>query len=148
MACMFDVAKYITEKQVKLSAMKLQKLMYYSQAWHLVWTDMDELFEEDFEAWANGPVIPALYSKHQGRFTVTAELFPDADASNLTTDERETIDRVLAFYGEKTAQWLSDLTHEEAPWNDARQGLPPGAPSRNVITKSAMHEFYSFLPAN
>ena len=52
MATIFDVAKYITDKCVELSAMKLQKLMYYAQEW------------------ANDPALPALYARHRGHLKV------------------------------------------------------------------------------
>lgn len=57
MATVFDVTKYILHKCGEMSVWKLQKLCYYSQAWHLAWTG-NPIFEEDFEAWANGPVCP------------------------------------------------------------------------------------------
>jgi len=71
MAKMTDVGRYILEKSGEITAMKLQKLLYYSQAWHLVW-DERPLFTEDFQAWANGPVIPELYHMHKGKFKVDA----------------------------------------------------------------------------
>jgi uncharacterized phage-associated protein len=144
MATVFDVAKYITERAGEMSAMKLQKLMYYSQAWSLVW-DEQPLFPNDFEAWANGPVLPDLYAWHRGRFKVDATLFPEADSRRLNEDERDTVDKVLGFYGEKTAQWLSNLTHQEIPWLAARGDTPVGHPSNAVITQAAMHEYYSSL---
>ena len=49
-----DIAAYILCKQGAMTAMKLQKLVYYSQAWSLVWDDKP-LFRERIEAWANGP---------------------------------------------------------------------------------------------
>ena len=55
-----DVAAYILRKQGPLSAMKLQKLVYYAQAWSTVWDDQP-LFSEAVEAWANGPVVRELY---------------------------------------------------------------------------------------
>ncbi len=58
MAHVQDVARYILEKRGRMSAMKLQKLVYYSQGWHLVF-DGEPLFAERIEAWANGPVVPA-----------------------------------------------------------------------------------------
>lgn len=61
MANVFDVAKYILEKLGTLSTMKLQKLCYYCQAWSLVWDDTP-LFDEKFEAWANGPVCRNCFS--------------------------------------------------------------------------------------
>ena len=144
MATILDVAKYICEKKPELTAMKLQKLAYYAQAWHLVWEEKP-LFEEDFQAWANGPVCPDLFRRHSGHFKVTAGLFDTANADCLTKVEKENIDKVLDFYGDKTSQWLSHLTHREAPWKDARGGLPEMASCREIISKSSMHEYYSAL---
>ncbi len=141
----FDVAKYILEKKGRMTAMKLQKLVYYSQAWSLVW-DEKPLFREKIEAWANGPVVRALYEYHRGAFQVTR--LRKGDTSKLNQEQQDTIDAVLRDYGEHTAQWLSDLSHIEDPWNDARKGLPDGAPCDNEITLGSMHEYYSCLPAD
>ena len=51
----------------------------------------------------------------------------------------------MQFYGDKHSQWLSDLTHNEDPWRDARGNLPAGARSNAVITHAAMAEYYSSL---
>jgi uncharacterized phage-associated protein len=126
-----------------MSTMRLQKLVYYCQAWHLVWDD-EPLFEAKIEAWANGPVCPDLYQQHRQMFGVAS--WPSGDSSRLAQNERETIDLVLNFYGKKDAQWLSDLTHAERPWREARGGLPDGAAGRNEIDRVAMHEYYSNLP--
>jgi uncharacterized phage-associated protein len=123
MASVYDVASYILEKCGTTTAMKLQKLVYYSQAWSLVW-DEEPLFDEEIQAWANGPVSPDLYDLHRGQFKVSA--ISGGDSSKLTKIQKETIEKVLDFYGEKTSQWLSDLTHQEDPWLDARKGLIPG----------------------
>ena len=40
-----DIAQYILETNGPMTSMKLQKLVYYSQAWATVWDD-DLLFEE------------------------------------------------------------------------------------------------------
>lgn len=144
MATIFDIAKYIVERTGEISAMKLQKIIYYSQAWNMVWEE-EQLFADDFQAWANGPVLPVLYDRHRGMFKVDATLFSDADSANLTEAERGNIDKVLEFYGDKSAQWLINLTHQESPWLDARDGLPPGAFSNDTITKAAIFEYYSSL---
>lgn len=144
MATIFDTAKYITERSGEMSAMKLQKLMFYAQAWNIVWQER-ELFPDEFEAWANGPVLPSLYQVHRGMFSVTSDLFHDGDSRRLSHVERANIDKILGFYGEQTAQWLSNLTHQERPWLEARGNLPPGANSNDIIRKSAMHEYYSAL---
>lgn len=138
-----DVAEYILRSRGEMTAMKLQKLVYYSQAWSLVW-DERPLFEDKIEAWANGPVAPNLYDAHRGQFSVRAGHI-GGDPSKLDDTARETIDAVLNFYGDKTAQWLSDLTHSEAPWIDAREGLDPGERSSRAITPAAMAEYYGSL---
>lgn len=146
MANVFDVASYILEKTGRISTMKLQKLCYYSQAWSLVWDDKP-LFEEEFEAWANGPVCRELFSIHRGEFSIEADEIPENMLSNdgLTTDEKETIDVVLKSYGSKNAQWLSTLTHLEDPWNNARIGIPDGVACSNIITKESMAMYYGSL---
>lgn len=149
MATASDVARYILDRLApdkygsRVTAWKLQKLVYYSQAWSLVW-DEEPLFEDEIQAWANGPVTPSLYEQHRGRFNLYAGDI-DGDPSALTKDERETVDAVLRDYGDKKSQWLSDLTHSEAPWKDARRGTPEGARSQSVITQAAMAEYYESL---
>lgn len=143
MATVLDVAKYILERAGEMTAMKLQKLAYYSQAWSLVWEDAP-LFENKFEAWANGPVSPTLYAQHRGQFRVDAGSMP-GDSGVLTTTERETIDRVLDVLKDKTGLWLSDLTHSEAPWVEARGDAAPTERRNTEITIASMYEYYSSL---
>ncbi len=143
MASAHDVAAYILARRGRMTAMKLQKLVYYSQAWSVVW-DERPLFPERIEAWANGPVVRELYDVHRGSFEVTE--WPRGDAHRLTGGERETIDSVLDFYGDKPAQWLSDLTHREQPWLLARRGLPDGDRGNHEITLSSLEEYYGSLP--
>jgi len=138
-----DVAAYILQKLGPVSAVKLQKLVYYSQAWSLVWDDRP-LFPEPIEAWSAGPVVPALYRAHRGQFLVHGSAIGAAD--RLDARACATIDAVIAHYGSKDAQWLSDLTHLEDPWRKARPGLPDGMPSNAVITLASMAEYYGTLP--
>lgn len=142
MANVFDVASYILERIGDMTAMKLQKLVYYSQAWSLVW-DEAPLFPERIEAWANGPVVPSLYNLHRGEFNLSS--LSQGDSSNLIENQADTIEKVLEFYGDKSSQWLSDLTHQESPWIDARKGLAPGERSNKEITHAAMAEYYDSL---
>lgn len=143
MANIFDTAKYILEKAGEMSTMKLQKLCYYAQAWSLVWDDTP-LFTEDFQAWANGPVCPELFYKTQGQFSVTAD-DEDGKIDNLTAEQKDSIDKVLEYYGKHNAQWLSQLTHMEDPWNQARENVPAGAGCNNIITKESMAMYYGGL---
>ena len=142
MATVHDLAAYILKAKGPLTSWKLQKLVYYSQAWSLVW-DEAPLFNARIEAWANGPVVRALYAKHRGKFNISS--WPDGNPSVFTETQEETIDAVLSYYGDKSSQWLSDLTHQEQPWREARHGLSPGDRSNRVITRDAMAEYYGSL---
>lgn len=141
MVTVHDIAAYILKKQGPMTAMKLQKLVYYCQAWSLVW-DEQPLFRSKIEAWANGPVVPDLYERHRGQFKVTSW---DGHPSALNQKQKETVEAVLRVYGNKPSQWLSDLTHQEAPWKEARAGLIPGERGSRVISHASMAEYYSGL---
>ena len=145
MASVHDVAKYIIEKQGNMSAMKMQKLVYYAQAWSLVWDEV-ALFSESIHAWANGPVVPELYEAHRGQFSISG--WPLGDPENINEDGKETIDVVLGYYGKLNPQQLSDLTHHERPWRDARHGIPDGERGSAVISLEAMSEYYSSIQPN
>lgn len=145
MASVFDVAAYILKQCGEMSAMKLQKLVYYSQAWSLVWDD-EPLFAEPIQAWANGPVVPELYRLHAGNFKINADLLKGhGKKSQLNKDQRETIDAVLSHYGKQEAHYLSRLTHMESPWKSARGDLDPTDRSQTVISHADMAEYYGSL---
>jgi uncharacterized phage-associated protein len=108
-----------------------------------VW-DQRPLVVERIEAWMNGPVCPDLYRVHSGLFMVRG--VPGGKVEALDAIARETIDAVLEFYGGMHPQELSDLTHAEAPWREARGDRPAGARCRNEITHAAMAEYYEALP--
>lgn len=145
----FNAAAYIADafrvSDTPLSAMKLQKLLYYCQAWSLVWNEVP-LFVEEIQAWANGPVIKELYETQKGVFQIDS--VPQGDKNCLTQTQIEVIDRVVECYGDKTAQWLSDLTHLESPWREARVGLKDGERGSNIISLGLIHEYYSSLDPN
>jgi uncharacterized phage-associated protein len=145
MATVFDVAAYILKKNRKMiTHMKLQKLCYYAQAWSLVW-DETPLFKQRIEAWSSGPVVRSLYDRLRGHFGVNSRILGAGDPAALTDNQKETIDSILEYYGEKSAQYLSDLTHMEKPWRDARTGIPSAERSEKQITNAAMAEYYGSL---
>lgn len=145
MANVHDVAAYILRSRGEMTTWKLQKLLYYSQAWHLAWLEAP-LFKARIEAWANGPVVPEIYREHRRQFSVGS--WPDGDASKISGASKKVIDNVLGSYGGISGRNLSVLTHNEAPWREARKGLAPTAPSQAQITPAAMQEFYAALDAD
>ncbi|HFI0463197.1 TPA: Panacea domain-containing protein [Streptococcus suis] len=145
MANIIDVACYILEKKPDMTAMKLQKLCYYAQAWSLAW-DLEALFDEDFYAWPSGPVCPLLYELHKDKFIVNYH-----DLSSYKTDwefcdhEIATLDAIIRDYGDEDNWWLSDLTRMEEPWKQARGDDLFSSPYGRVIPKALMYSYYSDL---
>jgi uncharacterized phage-associated protein len=142
MAHVDDVAAAIVKQLGPIDTWKLQKLVYYCQAWHLVW-ERRPLFTNKIEAWANGPVVPNLYKQHRGRFSVKA--WESGDAARLKNAENSTIKAVLNFYGKRPGYVLAALTHRERPWQDGRAGLAAGERGNSEITPDAMLAYYEGL---
>lgn len=132
-----DVAAYIISKgPAELTAMKLQKLLYYSQAWSLAW-DGAALFTDPIRAWDRGPVVGAVFDTYRGHRGVRAALA--GDPTVLSASDRATVDAVLGFYGTIDGDTLSELTHLERPWRDAfARGVRPSP----VIDHAALRAFY------
>lgn len=142
MVSVFDVAKYILGKTGEISTMKLQKLVYYSQAWHMVWHE-EPLFIEKIEAWANGPVVAELYGRYKGRFKISSS--KKGSIRRLAEEHKTTINKVINFYGGKDGHYLSELVHTERPWKAARGCTPVGEHSSAEITPLALLDYYGGL---
>ncbi|MDR1438884.1 MAG: DUF4065 domain-containing protein [Clostridiales bacterium] len=140
----FDCARRIALRNGRMTALKLQKLAYYCQAWSLAWDDAP-LFEEDFQAWANGPVCPELFQRHKGAYWVDGGFLGDLREYPYGRAQDETIKAVLDYYGGMEPYDLSELTHKERPWRETRSGVAPGDPCDRVIPKSLMQEYYGGL---
>ncbi len=125
-----------------ITHLKLQKLVYYAQAWSLAGRGKP-LFQEDFQAWAHGPVVPSLFRafRDHGMAPIPAP----GSVPRLDEETVELLAEVLDVYGEHSAKKLEQLTHRERPWREARGDLPDEARSESVITKEAMRRFYGDL---
>ena len=146
-----DVAKYIlnwfaSKNEDNITSWKLQKLVYYCQAWSLVW-DENPLFPEEIQAWADGPVCPDLYQEHKRKFRLGPRDIV-GKPKRLSAEQQETINAVLDYYGDETGRYLSDLTHLERPWVEARAGLQPGERGDIVIEHNSMVDYYGGLINN
>ncbi|SEB99087.1 Uncharacterized phage-associated protein [Nocardioides exalbidus] len=134
-----DVAEVIVARLPGISAMKLQKLLYYVQSWHLAITDRP-LFDEDFLGWSDGPVVYEVWKARQDHRT---RRHSDGSATaELPYDASVIMELVLAEYGGRSGDELSALIHLEAPWNDARVGLRDGEQGRSQVSKESMARFF------
>jgi len=136
MGSVCDVAAFILAELGQMGTMKLQKLVYYAQAWSTVW-DGEPLFQDRIEAWDRGPVVRELYREH--RRMPFIDRVERGDPARFSDDQRATVRAVLDFYGRRSEWWLSELTHREPPWLEAR-----ARGSRNAtITVEALRSFFS-----
>lgn len=135
-----DIAAAILVRTGQVTTWKLQKLAYYAQAWHLARCGT-KLFADDFEAWAQGPVVRALYNRHRGSNRVAN--WPEGDDRRLSPQDTAFIDWIVERYGRFTAEALSRMSHIEAPWLVTRDGLPDGASSSKVISSELMRSYYA-----
>ena len=137
-----------------MSQLKLQKLLYYIQAWHLVGLD-SPLFQEDFQAWVHGPALRSVWDEYKSQSQLNAHLEQSATtgetekafASVLHEDQIDLINDVLTEYGQRSGYHLECLTHSELPWTEARAGMSPDEFSDRPIKKESMKKFYSSLLA-
>ena len=142
MVSAFDVAAYILEDEGEMTTLKLQKLVYYAQAWSLVW-DEKPLIDEKIEAWSNGPVVRDLFEYHCGKYYISG--IADGDSGKLDDEQKATVDMVLKHYGDKPAYWLVRHSHSEPPWIEARGELSPTEMGDSEITLDSMAHYYSSL---
>jgi uncharacterized phage-associated protein len=141
MASVDDVAATILDTYGPADPLKLQKLLYYVQAWSLAWRDRP-LFEEPIEAWQYGPVVEQIYQRYKKYGYDPIERSEAGSSANLSSEELETLRAVVDEYWIFAGTTLSDLTHSEPPWVEARQGLPDDARSRREISRESMKQNY------
>jgi len=120
--------------------MKLAKLVYFAQATHLARYGTP-LFDDEIQAWRDGPVVRRLYNQHAGLRTVRD--WTSGDPDRLTDSARTVIDAVVRRYAGLDAEELSDITHRQAPWRLTRGDLPPEANSERPIPVDLMRDFYA-----
>lgn len=138
------ILKFCNDCGDLISNLKLQKLLYYSQAWNLA-LQGKPLFEEDIEAWVHGPVEPGTYVrfKQSGFKPINLKVARTFDAALESH-----VKNVMEIYGGMSGFDLERQTHSEPPWQDARKGLAPDESSHNVISKQSMRAYYKSLLKN
>lgn len=146
MAVAVDVARYFLSKVDRDAGdapthLWVQKEVFYAQAWSLVFLGRP-LFKEQVEAWENGPVIRSVWREYKQyeRNVIPAELITFEDV--FCPEELKVLSAVWERYGGLTAGRLWQLTHSEAPWNNARIGLQPTEKSNNPISLDDMRVYY------
>lgn len=122
---------------------KIQKLVYYAQAWSLA-INKHPLFKEKIEAWVHGPAIKSVYDKYKEFGFNAIKKEPDlALIEMIPKEDKKILEQVWNVYGKYDSSYLEMLTHSESPWQNARAGLEVSENSENEISIDSMQEFYS-----
>jgi uncharacterized phage-associated protein len=133
------VISFAQEHGDPVSNLKLQKLLYYAQAWHLAIFDRP-LFDERIEAWVHGPAVPPVYGDFK-QWT-WQPIGIEIAAPDLGHEISDHLNEIMDVYGELSAYQLEKLTHSEDPWRNARGGIPPDGPSNAIIPHEEMKQYY------
>jgi uncharacterized phage-associated protein len=139
-ATIFDLAAAILARTGEIATMRLHKLAFYAQAWHLVW-DEELLADAPFFAWGTGPVNPELHATHPGVFLIREV---PGDTGVFTAAQLESIDEVVSAYSGLRPYVLNAVVKSEEPWKKAWAGTAPGERGR-LIDVGHMLDFYSAL---
>lgn len=152
-----DVSRYIitycNDKGYPISNLKLQKLLYFVQAYFLVKLDKP-CFKEDIVAWASGPVVIEAYKEFKeygsnnipqvknyfsnnisNNLSQYQNLIPYQ--SNMEENDKIVIGNILNSYAGYSASRLVEITHHQSPWKDAY--IPN---SSNIISKQSIIDFF------
>lgn len=144
-----ETANYIihqtTTNNTNTNFLKLQKLVYYAQAWNLA-IKKRPLFEGKFQAWVHGPISRELYDQ----FATTKSLYSpitkdniDFDPNKIDPQDRTHIDTVLEVYATFTGSQLEEMTRQEDPWLTARNGYKPSQRCEKEIDEDLMRDYYT-----
>lgn len=148
MATIDDTCDYIISKAAQdgLSLLKLQKLLYYCQAWFLAF-GKGQLFQGRFQAWVHGPVSREIYDRFkENKALYSSVSYGDIKegflSERIAPEERAHIDAVLSVYCKFTGDQLEAMTHSENPWVVARDGISLHERCENEIDEGIMAGFY------
>ncbi len=133
-----DVANYFLAQVDEdcgdnISNLKLQKLVYYAQGFHLALMDKP-LFDEPIIRWQHGPVVESLYHMYK---KYGDRLIPKPQGMNFeiyTSEVKELLNDVYEIFGQFSAWKLRNMTHEEPPCENT--------PINGIISCEAMKEYF------
>ncbi|MFI3327911.1 MAG: type II toxin-antitoxin system antitoxin SocA domain-containing protein [Rikenellaceae bacterium] len=173
MADIKSIAEYtimrLNQNGQSICPLKLQKVLYYMQAWHLVYfPNIGDLFNDiEPEAWVNGPVYRCIYNAYKkvGIYDNLSVQVLDINPNDfnqhniqivkekrnslkLEEKQNDFLEAILNRYGSMSHDRLVYLTHSERPWNVAREGLSPIEYSNNKISLEVMKFYYKSLSEN
>lgn len=151
MANIIDVAKFILDESARtsrpeVSTMKLQKICYFIQGWHLVINNGRPMFTEDFYAWTYGPVSPVLYDFCEDKVSVTTDSVEFANVTPELNDyQQDFIKKIFKTYNPYSGLQLSDITRNHDAWHKAGAGTHKGNEDALMSKESIHNDFVTIM---
>lgn len=138
-------SKFDDKNRSTVSPLKLQKLIYYAQAWYSTFNQGKKLFNDEIEAWVHGPVVPTIYHefKQFGYNDISKNITNIPNSIQRSNEIQTVLDVVWNMYGQMDAKALEKLTHSEEPWQKARGKLSPYQLSNAKISVDSMANYYN-----
>lgn len=141
-----DVAKYLLTLSSPSTAesitnLKLQKLLYYVQGFHLAIYDTP-LFSEKIQAWAHGPVVPEVYVDYRKYGFSDIEKQFIMGKSKLTKNQIDLVKDVWEIFKSYDGKELEQLSHSEEPWIKSRGNLSEFASSNEIIDEKVIKNYF------
>ncbi len=126
----------------EITPLKLQKMVYYAQAWHLALYG-EPLFDAQFQAWPHGPANYELFKRFEDyKYNPIPAEAANNSLGAIPAEKAEFLDEIWDVFGKYTAKALENMTHVETPWIEARGALPPELASQTVISEETMRDYY------
>ena len=142
MPTVHDVADYLLwladQDRIGVDHLKLQKLVYYAQGFHLG-NEREPLFNEGLHAWQYGPVCPELWHRYRYRRDYLTPP-PEPPLDTLSVQQRQVVELVYQRFRELPGIELIERTHQEAPWGDAAERAADGG--SDLISADSMDEYF------
>lgn len=142
---MQSVIYCLLKKTEDVTPLALQKMLYFIQGIHMTLFDR-EMFSEDCQAWAHGPVFKEVYEvfrDFQYNPIEDARFFMSENGiQELSDNEKSVINLVIESFGIYNGKTLERVTHKEAPWKEARADCLPDQRSNRVIPKESIKKYF------
>ena len=140
----FDIANYFLDKAketaIAVTNLKLQKLVYYAQAWHLAINEEPLMKNTKFEAWIHGPVVRELWNKY--RDYSYEPINEEVTSPELDARSDQLLEEVVEVYLDKDAYTMELMSHREDPWILARNGCADNERCTNIISEESMMIYF------
>lgn len=133
-------------KDVQLTRLSLQKLLYFSQSHYLCDYEVP-LFDEEILAFPHGPLVKEVWEynieqnpSNDGDYDV--DLTEEFDFESFSEDDNQFMMTIWNSYGNLNANHLVNKSHKELPWNWNFNPETDNPKNAKVISKDFMRNYY------